>query len=52
VLGESGIFILKPAPRIQPPIAQSVRIGIRNGRDLRWRYYLKGNEWVSRRDVR
>lgn len=30
-------------------IASSTRIGIRNGTDVEWRFYLKGNEFVSRR---
>jgi DNA-3-methyladenine glycosylase len=35
--------------RIPPSkILQSTRIGIRNGREKRWRFYVKGNKWVSR----
>lgn len=29
-------------------IGRSTRIGIRDGRDKRWRFFVKGNEWVSR----
>jgi DNA-3-methyladenine glycosylase len=31
-----------------PRIVSSSRIGIRNGRDKQWRFYLKGNRWVSK----
>jgi len=30
-------------------VISASRIGIRLGSDLPWRYYIRGNEWVSRR---
>jgi DNA-3-methyladenine glycosylase len=29
-------------------IARSARIGIRNGLEKKWRFFIKGNSWVSR----
>jgi DNA-3-methyladenine glycosylase len=37
-------------PRRGERIVQTVRVGIREARDLPWRFYLAGSEGVSRRD--
>jgi len=29
-------------------IGRSTRVGVTNGREKRWRFFVKGNEWVSR----
>jgi DNA-3-methyladenine glycosylase len=47
LLGDE-IYLLD-APRLQPSeIATSTRIGIRVGQKTPWRFFIKGNEWVSR----
>ena len=35
---------------IPPPIVAATRIGLSQGQDLLWRYYYKGDPYVSRRD--
>ena len=38
------------AKRISPSrISASTRIGIKNGAEKKWRFYIKGNEYVSKR---
>jgi len=47
LLGDE-IYLLD-APRIRPSAtATSTRIGIRVGETIMWRFFIKGNEWVSR----
>ena len=47
LLGDE-IYLLD-SPRLRPSaIATSRRIGIRAGEKAMWRFYIKGNEWVSR----
>ena len=29
-------------------VGRSTRIGIVNGKEMKWRFYIKGNDWVSR----
>ncbi|MBI2025392.1 DNA-3-methyladenine glycosylase [Candidatus Kaiserbacteria bacterium] len=42
-------FAIFDAPEIpRSKIATSVRVGVRNGADLPWRFYIKGNPFVSR----
>ena len=42
------IFILN-APRLSASkIGKSERIGITNGKEKKWRFYIKGNAWASR----
>jgi len=44
------LFVTEPeAPQTDYDIWQSTRIGIRVGLDKRWRFYLKGNLYVSKR---
>jgi DNA-3-methyladenine glycosylase len=47
LLGDE-IYLLD-SPRLRPSeIATSTRIGIRVGKNTRWRFFIKGNRWVSR----
>lgn len=53
---ENGVSLLGnqiylvPAKRIsKSSIGVSTRIGIRTGIDKRWRYFIKNNQWVSRK---
>jgi DNA-3-methyladenine glycosylase len=45
---ENEIFIINNKSAPISSIARSSRIGIRNGLDKKWRFYIKGNSWVSR----
>ena len=48
-LSVAGDFAIFDAPEItRSQIATSVRIGIKNGADLPWHFYIKGNLFVSR----
>lgn len=44
------LFVVNPG-RADLEIWRSTRIGIREGQDKRWRFYLRGNPYVSRRRV-
>lgn len=44
----STIFIADGEPVPKSKIAASTRIGIKNGSDSKWRFYILGNTWVSR----
>ena len=47
LLGDE-IYLLD-LPSLRPTaIATSMRIGIREGKETMWRFFIKGNEWVSR----
>jgi DNA-3-methyladenine glycosylase len=47
LLGDE-IYLLE-TPRLRPSeIARSTRIGIRVGEKTMWRFFIKGNEWISR----
>jgi len=47
LLGDE-IYLIN-SPRLCPPaIATSTRIGMRVGKQTKWRFFIKGNEWVSR----
>ena len=41
------IYLLESGPVPKSRIISTTRIGIRVGVKKRWRFYLKGNEWVS-----
>lgn len=44
------IFIApRPAEDPRPTIGRTTRIGISSGTAHRWRFFIKGNSWVSRR---
>ncbi len=47
-LTKGEIYILHSSPLRGSQIGKSVRIGITNGREKKWRFYIKGNAWVSR----
>lgn len=42
------IFILNARRLSATTIGISERIGITNGKEKKWRFYIKGNAWVSR----
>lgn len=42
------IFLARDKPVRLSEVGRSTRIGIRNGKEKRWRFYLKGNPWVSK----
>lgn len=43
------IFLAHDTPVRPREVGRSTRIGIRNGKEKRWRFYLKGNSWVSKK---
>jgi DNA-3-methyladenine glycosylase len=47
-LTESEIIIIDEKTIPSSSIARSARIGIRTGLDKKWRFFVKGNPWVSR----
>jgi 3-methyladenine DNA glycosylase Mpg len=52
-LDGKGIFILDDGFVIDESyVLSSTRIGIRVGTESEWRYFLRGNEFVSRRQPR
>ncbi len=49
-LDGKGLFIADDGYKVRgADIESSTRIGIRNGTESKWRFFLKGNEFVSRR---
>jgi DNA-3-methyladenine glycosylase len=48
VSSDSGIFITECPSRQRFSIAKSERIGIRNGKEKLWRFFIKDSEWLSR----
>ncbi len=48
VLSDSGIFITENPSKQRFSIAKSERIGIRNGKERLWRFFIKNSEWLSR----
>jgi len=48
VSSDSGIFITEDPSRQRFSIAKSERIGIRNGKERLWRFFIKDSEWLSR----
>lgn len=42
------IYITKGESVTDSEVSKSQRVGIREGRDKKWRYFVKGNLWVSR----
>jgi DNA-3-methyladenine glycosylase len=47
LLGDE-IYLLDAPPLHAAEVARSTRIGIKNGKEKRWRFAIKGNRWVSR----
>lgn len=46
----SEIFIVDAVTSRKEPIGVSTRIGVSRGKEKRWRFFVKGNEWVSKRN--
>ena len=44
----SEIYVVRGNPVARPDLARSERIGIRNGRNKKWRFFIKNNRWVSK----
>ena len=42
------IYLLDAPPLDAAEVARSTRIGIRNGKEKKWRFAIRGNRWVSR----
>jgi len=42
------VFIIRPAEERDFIISRSSRIGIKDGMKKKWRFFVKGNPWVSR----
>ena len=42
------IYITKGESVTDSEVSKSQRVGIREGRDKKWRYFVKGNPWLSR----
>ncbi|HTP13349.1 MAG TPA: DNA-3-methyladenine glycosylase, partial [Bacteroidota bacterium] len=42
------IYLLRGSPLRSSSIGVSTRVGIRNGTDKKWRFFEKGNRWVSK----
>lgn len=42
------VFISEGETILAEKIARSGRIGISNGKEKKWRFYIKGNQWVSK----
>jgi DNA-3-methyladenine glycosylase len=45
-----GEIMIAAAPDPKPRIVSSKRIGIRAGTEFRWRFYIRNNTWVSRKN--
>jgi DNA-3-methyladenine glycosylase len=48
LLGEE-IFITEGEPISRSSIVAATRIGISTAKEKKWRFYIKGNEWVSKK---
>jgi 3-methyladenine DNA glycosylase Mpg len=42
------IYLLDAPPLHAAEVARSTRIGIKNGKEKKWRFTIKENRWVSR----
>ncbi len=43
-----GLRLLPATPLSDTDMVQTTRIGIRQGKDVPWRFYIKNNPWVSK----
>lgn len=48
-LCEDDIFITEGQPIPKLKIVSTTRIGISTAKDKKWRFYLKGNTWISKK---
>lgn len=48
---QNKIYITAGDPPARRAVGRSVRIGIRNGSEKLWRFYLRDNKWVSRHNA-
>ncbi len=46
-LDSQHLFLARPQPGERISIGRSQRVGIRNGRDRKWRFFVRGSEWIS-----
>ncbi|MFH0989086.1 MAG: DNA-3-methyladenine glycosylase [bacterium] len=46
-LSGNEIYIVDVQSERRLTISSSTRVGIKNGKGKKWRYYVKGNDWVS-----
>lgn len=47
-LRESPLQLILQPPLAQEDIVQTTRVGISNAKDVPWRFYIKGNRYVSK----
>ncbi len=46
---DDDIYLLDAEPVLRSHIVSTTRIGINAAKEKKWRFYIKGNEWVSKK---